>query len=56
MMFFSYATNWYNKDFSIRSKKLMNLMMMRSQKPSYLTAGKIYVLGLENFAAVIKVP
>ncbi|NP_001177568.1 odorant receptor 192 [Nasonia vitripennis] len=50
-----YATNWYRKDFSVRSKKIMNLMMIRSQKPSYLTAGKIYVLGLENFAAVMRV-
>ncbi|NP_001177567.1 odorant receptor 191 [Nasonia vitripennis] len=50
-----YAIEWYKEEIPDKCKKLLNLMMLRGQKPCSLTAGKVYILGLENFAAVMKV-
>ncbi|NP_001177572.1 odorant receptor 196 [Nasonia vitripennis] len=49
-----YNCEWYRDDISYRCKKLLKLMMARSQLPSNLSAGKLYVLGYENFAQVLK--
>ncbi|XP_058791585.1 uncharacterized protein LOC131664475 [Phymastichus coffea] len=50
-----YATEWYGEAVSDECRKLMKLVILRSQKPCHLTAGKLYILGLENFAAIVKV-
>ncbi|KAK2577615.1 hypothetical protein KPH14_001278 [Odynerus spinipes] len=42
--------NWYLA--SLRTRRILNLMILRSQKPIQLTAGKFYTLNLENFSAV----
>ncbi|XP_063992720.1 uncharacterized protein LOC135170646 [Diachasmimorpha longicaudata] len=48
----AYQGYWYN--IPMRSKKMLILIMMRSRKPSVLTAGKLYVMSLQSFARVIK--
>jgi len=53
MILFSYDCEWYRDDIPEKSKKLLHFMMLVSHRPRNLTAGKIYALGLENFAAVI---
>ncbi|XP_011864058.1 PREDICTED: odorant receptor 22c-like [Vollenhovia emeryi] len=45
-----YSSSWY--EVSIRSQKLIVLVMMRSLRPSSLSAGKIYVFSLESFTSV----
>ncbi|KAF7400961.1 hypothetical protein HZH66_006145 [Vespula vulgaris] len=49
-----YAANgsWYRA--SLRTRKILNLMILRSQTPIQLTAGKFYILNLENFSAVVR--
>ncbi|KAI4496181.1 hypothetical protein M0802_008048 [Mischocyttarus mexicanus] len=42
--------NWYRA--SLRTRKILNFMILRSQKPIQLTAGKLYILNLENFSSV----
>nr|QGW50399.1 odorant receptor 73 [Chouioia cunea] len=49
-----YDSEWYRKDVPNDCKKLINLMMIRSQKPCYLTGGGLFVLGLENYANILK--
>lgn len=41
---------WYQS--SLRVKKVIAIMLMRSYMPIKITAGKLYTLNLENFAAV----
>ncbi|XP_034938384.1 uncharacterized protein [Chelonus insularis] len=43
---------WYA--LSTRTRKLLNLIIIRSSVPNYLTVGKIFVLSLEFFIAIIK--
>ncbi|XP_057331038.1 uncharacterized protein LOC130671272 isoform X2 [Microplitis mediator] len=43
---------WYNN--SLKSQKLLILMLMRSQVPCKLTAAKLMDLSIENFAVVVK--
>ncbi|XP_023245228.1 uncharacterized protein LOC106643201 [Copidosoma floridanum] len=50
-----YDGNWYEEEFGLKCQKLINLVMIRSQRPCIITAGKMYELGLKNFAAVVKV-
>ncbi|XP_047370314.1 odorant receptor 13a-like [Vespa velutina] len=45
-----YSIEWYQTSVPIKSEVCM--MILRSQKPSYITAGKFYVMHLENFNAV----
>ncbi|KAF3054403.1 Odorant receptor 241 [Nylanderia fulva] len=51
---FGYTTNgnWYQS--SQRVKKVIAMMLLRSYVPIRITAGKIYTLNLENFAAVVR--
>ncbi|XP_043272515.1 odorant receptor 13a-like [Venturia canescens] len=48
----TYKAQWYCS--SLRSRKLFTLMMMRSSKPCYLTAGKLFPVSLETFTTVMK--
>ncbi|XP_043273896.1 odorant receptor 67c-like [Venturia canescens] len=45
-------SNWYLT--SVRSRRLICLMIMRSRIPCALTAGRFYILNLANFSAVIR--
>ncbi|XP_076177675.1 odorant receptor 82a [Ptiloglossa arizonensis] len=47
-----YFTNWY--DLPDEYAKSLMFCIARSQKPSYLTAGKFYVFSLETFGAIMK--
>ncbi|XP_070165801.1 odorant receptor 13a [Polyergus mexicanus] len=51
---FPYTTDgkWYQS--SLRIKKMIAIMLMRSYVPIKITAGKLYTLNLENFAAVVR--
>jgi hypothetical protein len=55
MLFFSYSCKWYEKSISNKYKRLLNFMILRSQKRCLLTAGTIYILDLQNFSAVTKI-
>ncbi|XP_076381187.1 odorant receptor 13a-like [Megalopta genalis] len=46
-----YSIQWYRLSTSIRCETWM--IMLRSQKPSYITAGKLYIMHLENFSATL---
>ncbi|XP_057338896.1 odorant receptor 13a-like isoform X2 [Microplitis mediator] len=43
---------WYLT--SIRSRKLLQLFILRSSVPCQLTAGTFYILNMENFSAVVR--
>jgi hypothetical protein len=45
--------HWYNH--SMRFKKLLQMVITRSQIPAQLTAGKFYTVSLRTFADVRKV-
>lgn len=45
-----YAVNWY--ELPVPFKTEICLLMLRSQKSSKITAGKFYVMHLENFSSV----
>ncbi|KYN22365.1 Putative odorant receptor 22c [Trachymyrmex cornetzi] len=47
-----YSSTWY--EVSMRSQKLIVMVMMKSVRPSFLSAGKIYIFSLESFTTVIK--
>ncbi|XP_076623206.1 odorant receptor 82a [Colletes latitarsis] len=47
-----YFTNWY--DLPDEYAKSLMFSIARSQKPSYLTAGKFYVFSLETFGTIMK--
>ncbi|NP_001177569.1 odorant receptor 193 [Nasonia vitripennis] len=49
-----YNCEWYREGITDECKKLLSFMMLRSQKPSCLTGGGLYVLGLENYATILK--
>ncbi|XP_011699802.1 PREDICTED: odorant receptor 13a-like [Wasmannia auropunctata] len=46
-----YTIAWY--ELPVLLKTEIYLLMLRSQKPSKITAGKIYVMHLENFSGVL---
>ncbi|XP_053981118.1 odorant receptor 13a-like [Hylaeus volcanicus] len=46
-----YSIQWYELPAFIKNEVCM--FMLRSQKPSYVTAGKIYVMHLENFTSTL---
>ncbi|OXU28627.1 hypothetical protein TSAR_015444 [Trichomalopsis sarcophagae] len=54
MVYQSYNCEWYREGITDECKKLLSFMMLRSQKPSCLTGGGLYVLGLENYATILK--
>ncbi|XP_071571162.1 uncharacterized protein [Temnothorax nylanderi] len=47
-----YSSSWYEA--SIRSQKLIVLVMMKSVRPSFLSAGKVYIFSLESFTTVTR--
>ncbi|CAL1677725.1 unnamed protein product [Lasius platythorax] len=47
-----YRGEWYES--SPKSRKLLNMMMLRSISPCTLTVGKIMVLSLPSFSAVVR--
>ncbi|XP_015115896.1 odorant receptor 13a isoform X1 [Diachasma alloeum] len=49
---YTIKTSWYKTSF--RSRKLFQLLIMKSMEPCQLTAGGVYILNLENFSAVVK--
>ncbi|XP_014206097.1 uncharacterized protein LOC106637719 [Copidosoma floridanum] len=46
--------DWYRQDIPMKAKKLLVLIMMKSQTPSCLTCGKLFVLDLQNFISILK--
>nr|AXM05230.1 odorant receptor [Campoletis chlorideae] len=50
----NYVNNcgWYQT--SIRTRKLVSLMTMRSRIPCAMTAGKFYILNVANFSAAVR--
>ncbi|XP_053598892.1 odorant receptor 13a-like [Microplitis demolitor] len=49
----AYSTNWYSHHFSHTIKTELILMILRSQRPSYLSAGKFHLMSLENFSTIL---
>lgn len=49
----AFNCRWY--DNSARVKKLLHMIILRSQYPVRLTAGKFYIVSLETFAEVRRV-
>ncbi|KAL6260946.1 hypothetical protein P5V15_008474 [Pogonomyrmex californicus] len=47
-----YNSTWY--EVSVTSQKLIVLVMMKSVRPSFLSAGKIYIFSLESFTTVTR--
>jgi len=45
-----YTIAWYKLPISLNTE--IHLLILRSQKPSKITAGKFYVMHLENFTGV----
>ncbi|KAL2731688.1 odorant receptor 4-like [Vespula maculifrons] len=48
----AYSGLWYEAPLSIH--KLLILIIRKSLKPSYLTAGKIFIFCLETFATILQ--
>jgi hypothetical protein len=46
-----YDSPWY--DASLHFRKDLGIMISRSMKPSYLTGGKLYIVSLETYRAVM---
>ncbi|XP_043273895.1 odorant receptor Or2-like [Venturia canescens] len=49
---YAYGCDWHK--FPLKTQKLMMLIMIRAQRPCALTAGKIYVINMENFSEIVK--
>ncbi|XP_011686087.1 PREDICTED: odorant receptor 13a-like isoform X2 [Wasmannia auropunctata] len=47
-----YGSSWY--EVSASTQKLIMLVMMKSVRPSFLSAGKIYIFSLESFTTVLQ--
>ncbi|KAL0108583.1 hypothetical protein PUN28_015218 [Cardiocondyla obscurior] len=47
-----YNSCWYKV--SVKSQKLITLVMIKSLRLSYLSAGKIYIFSLESFTTVLQ--
>ncbi|XP_031828189.2 odorant receptor 13a [Nomia melanderi] len=43
---------WYQS--SIQARKILHIILLKSMQPMRLTAGKLYILDLQNFTAVLK--
>jgi len=46
-----YDSPWY--DASLCFRKELGIMISRSMKPSFLTGGKLYIMSLETYRAVM---
>ncbi|XP_043785588.1 odorant receptor 13a-like [Apis laboriosa] len=47
----AYSIQWYQLPIFIKDEIYM--IILRSQKPSFITAGKLYIMHLENFTAIL---
>ncbi|RLU24543.1 ObirOr5-9E97 [Ooceraea biroi] len=47
-----YNCDWYA--ISLRSRQLLKFTLLRATKPCQITAGKMYVMSMENFGSIIK--
>ncbi|XP_011349017.2 odorant receptor 13a isoform X1 [Ooceraea biroi] len=47
-----YNCDWYA--ISLRSRQLLKFTLLRVTKPCQITAGKMYVMSMENFGSIIK--
>ncbi|XP_043275702.1 odorant receptor 9a-like [Venturia canescens] len=47
-----YSVNWH--DLSPRVQKLFVVMMIRSLRPCYVSAGKMYTITMENYSAILR--
>ncbi|XP_015114099.1 odorant receptor coreceptor-like [Diachasma alloeum] len=45
-------SQWY--DSSVKSQKMLRLLLMRSQYPCQLTAGKLLVINMESYSRIIR--
>jgi hypothetical protein len=45
-----YESKWYDRSESF--KRIVQLVIMRAQRPVSLTAGKLYIVSMETFAKV----
>jgi len=45
-----YNSSWYNV--SVKSQKLIMMVMVKCLRPSFLSAGNIYIFSLKNFVMV----
>ncbi|CAL1677733.1 unnamed protein product [Lasius platythorax] len=48
-----YSCNWY--EISLRSRQLLRFTLMRTLKPCEIKVGKIHVMSLANFSAILQV-
>ncbi|KYM98781.1 Putative odorant receptor 67a, partial [Cyphomyrmex costatus] len=48
----TYRGEWYES--SLKSRKLLNMIMLRSTSPCTLTVGKIMILSFPSFSAVVR--
>ncbi|KAL0111611.1 hypothetical protein PUN28_013063 [Cardiocondyla obscurior] len=48
----TYRGEWYES--SPKSRKLLNMIMLRSTSPCTLTVGKLMILSLPSFSAVVR--
>ncbi|XP_043273897.1 odorant receptor 9a-like isoform X1 [Venturia canescens] len=49
---YAYSVNWYA--LTPRARKLLILIMVRSLRPCQISAGKIYLLTMENYSAMMQ--
>ncbi|XP_031777524.1 odorant receptor 194 isoform X1 [Nasonia vitripennis] len=49
-----FECEWYREDVSYKSKRLLMFMMLKSEVPSALTAGKLFILDLQNYVKIFK--
>ncbi|KAF3054451.1 Odorant receptor 092 [Nylanderia fulva] len=47
-----YNSSWYKA--SVRSQKLIMMVMIKCLRPSFLSAGKIYIFSLESFTTILQ--
>ncbi|EZA62369.1 hypothetical protein X777_03404 [Ooceraea biroi] len=47
-----YNSSWYNV--SAKSRELVMMVMMKSLRPSFISAGKIYIFSLKSFITVVQ--
>lgn len=48
----AYSMNWYKASGDVKTE--VYLIILRSQKPCYLTAGKLYAMSMQSFGGVIR--
>nr|AXM05207.1 odorant receptor [Campoletis chlorideae] len=49
---YAYSVDWHN--LTPKAQKLIILMMIRSLRPCQITAGKMYIVTMENYSAVMQ--